>query len=253
MRLAPANGGAEEAHGRHLQRISAKPTARAIQKNYAVLSQGYPGSRGRAVHFPYGSPAAGKAAIGLAKMSATRFPAQTTSILTRFPVRTTDSHRTKVCAKEISTHRQCHSDGHHSLAQLFARWQDCGAGISFPYHNDGRVLTLLFALPRRAEPEDLTLTRTFRFEGCRNFVRKQAFGHYRWQKTHFFVKRDHGPPQESPGLRPLSASPLRSSGATRSRTYWRFKRGEKRPIVPDRQNLSLNDVTPAYLAIFNRP
>ena len=41
-----------------------------------------------------------------------------------------------------------------------------------------------------------TLTRTVRFEGCRNFVRKQAFGHYRWQKNHFFVKRDHGPPQE---------------------------------------------------------
>jgi hypothetical protein len=37
----------------------------------------------------------------------------------------------------------------------------------------------------------------FLFEGCRNFVRKDAFGHYRWQKTHFFVKRDHGPPEES--------------------------------------------------------
>ena len=49
----------------------------------------------------------------------------------------------------------------------------------------------------QAEPEDLTLTRTVRFEGCRNFVRKDAFGHYRWQKTHFFVKRDHGPPEES--------------------------------------------------------
>ncbi len=49
----------------------------------------------------------------------------------------------------------------------------------------------------QAKPEDLTLTRTVRFEGCRNFVRKDAFGHYRWQKTHFFVKRDHGPPEES--------------------------------------------------------
>src|SRR5215510_7891854 len=49
----------------------------------------------------------------------------------------------------------------------------------------------------QAEPEELTLTRTVRFEGCRNFVRKQAFGHYRWQQTHFFVKRDHGPPEES--------------------------------------------------------
>jgi hypothetical protein len=37
----------------------------------------------------------------------------------------------------------------------------------------------------------------FLFEGCRNFVRKDAFGNYRWQKTHFFVKRDHGPPEES--------------------------------------------------------
>jgi hypothetical protein len=49
----------------------------------------------------------------------------------------------------------------------------------------------------QAKPEDLALIRTVRFERCRNFVRKDTFGHYRWQKTNFFVKRDHGPPEES--------------------------------------------------------
>jgi hypothetical protein len=37
---------------------------------------------------------------------------------------------------------------------------------------------------------------TICFQGFRNFVPKQVFARYLWKKTHFFVKRDHGPPAE---------------------------------------------------------
>jgi hypothetical protein len=48
----------------------------------------------------------------------------------------------------------------------------------------------------QAEPDQRPFTKTLRLHGFRNFVPKQAFARYRWEETHFLVKRDHGPPAE---------------------------------------------------------
>jgi hypothetical protein len=71
----------------------------------------------------------------------------------------------------------------------------------------------------------------FLFEGCRNFVRKDAFGHYRWQKTHFFVKRDHGP--ERGALSRHAGDDHRKGGAkSRARGEVRFSKDRRKD--PDR-------------------